>query len=103
MTKYDAHNQDDYLLQSNLLGAQNMQELEQLEGVASYMSLSNLEQRGFEFLIPVSPASIKLLHRKIFGKTYNFAGKTRDTSLMKGATRFCEPQFIENQLSELCR
>lgn len=102
MTKYDAHNQDDFLLKSNLLGAQNMKELEQFEEVAFYLTSTSLEQSGFEFLMPVSPSSVKLLHMKIFGDIYSFAGKTRDTSLMKGTTRFCEPQFIESQLYELC-
>lgn len=103
MTKYNARNQDEYLLQSNLLGARNIQELEQLERVAFYLSSLKLESDGFYFLLPLSVGSVLQLHRILFKNIYNFAGKVRDVSLMKGQTRFCEPQFIEGQLNEISK
>lgn len=38
MTKYNADYQGEYLLESNLLSAQSIEELEQLEKVAFYLS-----------------------------------------------------------------
>lgn len=101
--KYNTHNQDDYLLQSNLLGAESIDELEQLERVAFYISSSKLENDGLNFLLPLSSASVKELHFQLFKNIYDFAGEIRDVSLMKGQTRFCEPVYIEDQLKEICR
>lgn len=98
MTKYNAHSQEEYLLKSNLLGAQSIDELERLERVAFYLSSSKVEHEGFEFLFPLSPSSLEELHRKLFQNIYDFAGEIRDVSLMKAETRFCEPQFIREQL-----
>lgn len=103
MTKYSASNQDEYLLESNLLGALNIEELEQLERVAFYLSSSKLENNGFDFLLPISVGSVMELHRILFKNIYKFAGKARDVSLMKGQTRFCEPQYIEKQLNEISK
>lgn len=103
MTKYNTHNQDEYLLQSNLLDVESIDELEQLERVAFYISSSKLENNGLDFLLPLSSASIKELHTQLFKNIYTFAGEIRDVSLMKGQTRFCEPVYIENQLKEICR
>ncbi|MGK0577122.1 Fic/DOC family protein [Macrococcus capreoli] len=45
--------------------------------------------------------SIKLLHKKLFGSIYSFAGEFREVSLMKDETRFCEPQYININLKDL--
>ncbi|MEK4555243.1 Fic/DOC family protein [Jeotgalicoccus sp. FSL K6-3177] len=103
MTKYNTQGQEEYLLKSNLLGAQNMKELEQLERVAFYLSSSKIEEDGLDFLLPLSPNTVTILHKKLFGDLYVFGGEIRDKTLMKDKTRFCEPQFIEEQLSILCR
>lgn len=103
MTKYNTYDQDEYLLKSNLLGAQNIQELEQLERVAFYLSSSKAENDGFDFLLPISADSVIELHKVLFKNIYNFAGKFREVSLMKDQTRFCEPQFIEEQLNKISK
>lgn len=103
MTKYNTCDQDEYLLKSNLLGAQNIQELEQLERVAFYLSSSKAENDGFDFLLPISADSVIELHKVLFKNIYNFAGKFREVSLMKDQTRFCEPQFIEEQLNKISK
>lgn len=103
MTKYNTCDQDEYLLKSNLLGAQNIQELEQLERVAFYLSSSKAENDGFDFLLPISADSVIELHKVLFKNIYNFAGKFREVSLMKDQTRFCEPQFIEEQLNRISK
>ncbi|RAI81069.1 hypothetical protein BFS35_005755 [Macrococcoides goetzii] len=59
---------------SNLLGAETIEELEQLEKVAFYIAEGLLEEEGFEFLFPLTIKSIKLLHKKLFGRIYSFAG-----------------------------
>lgn len=103
MTMYNTCDQDEYLLKSNLLGAQNIQELEQLERVAFYLSSSKAENDGFDFLLPISADSVIELHKVLFKNIYNFAGKFREVSLMKDQTRFCEPQFIEEQLNKISK
>lgn len=103
MMKYNTHDQDEYLLQSNLLGAESTDELEQLERVAFYISASRLEKKGFDFLLPVSADSIRELHRFLFKDIYRFAGEIRSVTLMKDQTRFCEPSYIEDQLKEIFR
>lgn len=103
MTMYNTCDQDEYLLKSNLLGAQNIQELEQLERVAFYLSSSKAENDGFDFLLPISADSVIELHKVLFKNIYNFAGKFREVSLMKDQTRFCELQFIEEQLNKISK
>ncbi|MFC3418734.1 Fic family protein [Salinicoccus hispanicus] len=80
-----------------------MKELEQLERVAFYLSSSKLESDGLDFLLPVSSTSIMKLHRMLFHKIYDFAGESRDVILMKDQTRFCEPQYMEEQLDEIVK
>lgn len=99
--KYDAILQDEYLLSSNMLGAKTSDELEQLEKVAFYIAEAFVEKEGYKFLFPLKIKSIKLLHKKLFEKIYNFAGEFRDVSLMKENTRFCEPQYINDSLIKL--
>lgn len=103
MTKYNIRNQDRYLLQSNLLGARNIQELEQLERVAFYLSITKLENEGFYFVLPLTVDSVTEIHRILFSNIYSFAGEIRDVSLVKDNTRFCEPQFIKEQLNEIIK
>lgn len=66
MMKYNTHDQDEYLLQSNLLGAESTDELEQLERVAFYIFASRLEKQGFHFLTGYH-TKIKLQINKGYG------------------------------------
>ncbi|QIN25572.1 hypothetical protein GJU84_00310 [Staphylococcus chromogenes] len=101
--KYKATLQDEYLINSNLLGAKTLDELEQLEKVAFYIAEGLLEEEGYDFLFPLTENSIKLLHKKLFKDIYNFAGNFREVSLMKENTRFCESQYIDTHLNELIK
>src|SRR5699024_8242051 len=100
--KYNTHNQDDYLLQSNLLGAESIDELEQLERVAFYISSSKLENDGLNFILAISSSSVKERDLQLLKNIYDFADEIRDVSLIKGQTRFYEPIYIEDQLNEIC-
>ncbi|OHS38599.1 Fic family protein [Staphylococcus sp. HMSC62A08] len=99
--KYKATFQDEYLIDSNLLGAKTIDELERLEKVAFYFAEGLMEAEGYDFLFPLTISSIKLLHKKLFEKIYSFAGEFRDVSLMKENTHFCEPQYINTHINKL--
>jgi len=38
----------------------------------------------------------------LFRDVYPFAGEFRDVQLMKGQTQFCQAEFIESNLQNLC-
>lgn len=102
MAKYDLEDQEEYLLANNLLDAKDYEELEQLERVAFYIAQAQLEDKSnHDFLTPLTSQSFVELHRLLFKDIFRFAGEIRNVSLMKERTRFCEPQFIENQLKAL--
>ena len=99
MAKYDLEDQEEYLLANNLLDAKDYEELEQLERVAFYIAQAQLEDKSnHDFLTPLTSQSFVELHRLLFKDIFRFAGEIRNVSLIKERTRFCEPQFIENQL-----
>ncbi|WP_181895063.1 hypothetical protein [Staphylococcus felis] len=50
--KYTAIFQKEYLINSNLLRAKTLDELEQLEKVVFYITEGLMEQEGYEFLFP---------------------------------------------------
>lgn len=41
------------------------------------------------------------LHRKTFGKLYNFAGKYRTVNILKGYSTFCQVRFLEQTSKEI--
>ena len=102
MGKYNAEDQDGYLLENNLFGAESYEKLEQLESVAFSIRSSQLETTGFDWLIPLSVDNLKKIHEFLFQDVYPFAGEFRDVQLMKGQTRFCQAEFIESNLQKLC-
>lgn len=67
MTKYNTCDQDEYLF---------------------YLSSSNAGNDSFDFLLPISADSVMEQYRVLFKNIYNFAGKVREVSLMKGQTSF---------------
>lgn len=102
MGKYNAEDQDGYLLENNLFGAESYEKLEQLESVAFSIRSSKLETTGFDWLIPLSVDNFKKIHEFLFQDVYPFAGEFRDVQLTKGQTRFCQAEFIESNLQKLC-
>ncbi|GKV67483.1 MULTISPECIES: Fic/DOC family protein [Sporosarcina] len=100
MGKYNEKENDDYLLKYNLLGIDSREELERAEALAFSLRAMALEQNDFIF------GSFTLkefhdLHYYLFQDIYPFAGKFRDVQLMKGATRFCQVQFLNSYASDL--
>lgn len=101
MGKYNIEDQDQYLLKVNLLGAKSYKELEQLETVAFSLRATQLEQQELNWLFPLTIESIKQMHFYLFQDIYPFAGMIRDVQLMKGKTRFCQVEFIHNNVNSL--
>lgn len=102
MGKYNAENQNKFLLKNNLLGATSFDELEQLEAVAFSLRSSQLETEGLSWLFPISTESIKRLHYILFQDIYPFAGEIRSVELMKDGTRFCQAIYISKNLRSIC-
>jgi len=69
------------------------------------------EQRATEFLkklysgegFPITPESLKGIHKALFSDIYPFAGKVRTVQMWKGNSMFCLPQYIESSLEDLFR
>lgn len=52
-------------------------------------------------MLTLSVHSITNLHKVLFDNIYSFTGEIRDVSLVKNQTRFCEHQFIEENLIKI--
>jgi cell filamentation protein len=100
MAKYQTNENNEYLLEQNLLGANSFSELERLETVA-YLSRA-LELVRNDFLPEdYSFTSLKHLHFRLFQDIYPFAGKVRNVQISKGQTRFCQFQFIDGEAERI--
>lgn len=100
MTKYNVHENDDYLLQHNKLQIKRINELLKAEAIAFSLRAMKIEQGNyhrsqFDF------ESLKQLHYFLFQDVYLCAGIARDVQLMKGATRFCQFEYIDRYANEL--
>lgn len=102
MGKYNDEDNDDYLLENNLLGIHSHKELEKAEVLAFTIRAAELEQDGFE-KISLTLDGFQELHYYLFKDIYGFAGQFRDVQLMKGNTRFCQAQFLNNYAIDLFR
>lgn len=100
MTKYNEQDNDEYLLKHNLLGIDCYQELERAESFAFSLRAMDFE-RGEFVLKDFTMKEFKKLHHYLFQDIYPFAGAFRDVQLMKGNTRFCQVQFINDYAIEL--
>ena len=95
MAKYNEQDNDEYLLKHNLLGIDCYQELERAESFV--FSLRAMDFECGEFGIKdFTMEEFKTLHHYLFQDIYPFAGEFRDVQLMKGNTRFCQVQFLND-------
>src|SRR5699024_392973 len=102
MAKYNEQDNDEYLLKHNLLGIDCYQELERAESFVFSLRATDFERGGF-VLRDYSMEEFKKLHHYLFQDIYPFAGEFRDVQLMKGNTRFCQVQFLNDYAIELFR
>ena len=80
----------------NLLDLRVAEDLEEAERY-----LNEVASMQMEFMEPpYSVATLKQIHRILFGKIYGFAGEIRTLAISKGSTRFCSPEFIEKEISK---
>lgn len=93
MEKYNFGQNDFYLLSENLLGIDNLDDLEVAEQFAFTVRSLEIEQGKFTFH-QFTLNSLMKLHHYLFQDVYSFAGKIRDVQLIKGDTRFCQMQYI---------
>src|SRR5699024_712131 len=99
MSKYNAHDNDRYLLENNLLEIRSLDELKEAE--AFVFSLRAAEIDPDEKMNGFTEAHFKQLHYHLFKDIYAFAGKYRNVQLTKGNTRFCQAQFIREYAKQL--
>ena len=102
MTKYNEQDNDEYLLENNLLGIDSFEELERVESFVFTLRATAFE-RGDFVLRNYTKKELKQLHYYLFQDIYPFAGEFRDVQLMKGNTRFCQVQFLNDYAIELFR
>lgn len=61
--------------------------------------LNEVASTRLEFVAPpYSLATLKQIHRTLFGNVYGWAGEIRTLAISKGNTRFCSPEFIEAEI-----
>src|SRR5699024_649927 len=99
MNKYNANDNDRYLLDNNLLGIRSLEDLKEAE--AFVFSLRAAEIDPDHRMKSFTEKHFKQLHYHLFKDIYVFAGKYRDVQLNKGNTRFCQAQFIEEDAKQL--
>lgn len=95
MGKYNEQDNDDYLLKHNLLGVDSYLELERVESFVFSLRATSFERGNF-MLHYFNLEELKKLHHYLFQDIYPFAGEFRDVQLMKGNTRFCQVQFLND-------
>ncbi|MFJ7933881.1 Fic/DOC family protein [Sporosarcina sp. NPDC096371] len=100
MAKYNEFENDAYLLKTNLLSITDFAELEQAEAFTFSMRATQIEQ-GVYNITSFSLTDFVELHRHLFQDIYAFSGQFRDVQLMKGGTRFCQVQFMDEYASNL--
>lgn len=100
MGKYKEKANDDYLLKSNLLGIDSHDELERAEALTFSLRATDLEQNEFKS-ITFTLKGFQDLHHHLFQDIYPFAGNFRDVQLIKGNTRFCQVQFLNDYATDL--
>lgn len=93
MRRYNFGEDESYLLEQNLLGIDNFDDLELAEQFV--FTVRSLEIECGKFTMDsFNLASLMALHHYIFQDIYRFAGKIREVQLIKGETRFCQMQYI---------
>jgi len=86
MRKYNETDNDEYLLRTNLLGINSIEELEKAETLAFSLRSAELEHEHLPILFTLE--GFKDLHYYLFQDVYSFAGQFRDVQLAKEGTIF---------------
>ena len=96
MDKYNFGVNDHTLLEENILGIDNLDELEKAEQFTFLVRSLEIAQGKYK-IDRFDMTGLQHLHHYLFGDLYDFAGKIRSVQLTKGATRFCQAQFIASE------
>lgn len=94
MGKYNNQDNDEYLLESNLLGINTYEELVEAEALSFSLRAAELELQVYR-PTAFTLENFKKLHKYLFQDIYPFAGEFRDVQFMKGSTRFCQVQYLD--------
>lgn len=104
MNKYDGKDIYCYKDTNVLINKFNIKEEKQLEDKERKITLLNTIALYKDVKIEDVDFNIdfyKYIHSFLFQEIYDFAGKFRNIVLIKGNTRFCEPQYIEANLQKI--
>lgn len=102
MSKYAEH--DRYVdpvsgVLINRLGIKDEAQLEQVE--VNFAALQSAALAENPIREPLSLQAFQLIHRKLFGDVYSWAGEFRDVDISKGGTRFAHWRYIKSNLEAL--
>src|SRR5699024_6736102 len=95
MAKYNEQDNDEYLLKHNVWGIDCYQELERAESFVFSLRAMDFECCVFS-IKDFTIEEFKTLHHYLFQDIYPFAGYFLYVKLMKGNTRFCQVQFLND-------
>lgn len=82
----------------NKLGIKNVDLLKEAETQLTQLRLYKLQREPISGRFTVS--HFLKIHKYIFQDVYYFAGRLREETIIKGNTKFCESQFIRENLNE---
>ncbi|MFA1642118.1 Fic/DOC family protein [Chryseomicrobium imtechense] len=95
MEKYNFGSDESYLLQHNLLGIDDLSELQLAEQYVFTVRALQIAQ-GVYKIRDFKMDDLCALHKHLFQDIYSFAGEVRSVQLTKGNTRFCQFQYIDS-------
>lgn len=102
MEKYNFGADDFMLLEQNILGIENLEDLALAEQFVFLVRSLEISQ-GKYVIKSFDLKGLQGLHQYLFGDLYEFAGKIRNVQLTKGSTRFCQAQYIELESDRIFR
>lgn len=83
----------------NKLGIKDFTLLKEAETQLTQLRLYKLQREPIEGRFTVT--HFLKIHKYIFQDVYHFAGKIREETIIKGDTKFCESQFIKENLEKI--
>ena len=83
----------------NKLGIEDFTLLKEAETQLTQLRLYKLQREPIEGRFTI--AHLLKIHKYIFQDIYHFAGKIREETIIKGNTKFCESQFIKENLEKI--
>lgn len=95
MEKYNFGSDESYLLQHNLLGIDDLSELQLAEQYVFTVRALQIAQ-GVYKIRDFKMDDLCALHKHLFQDIYSFADEVRSVQLTKGNTRFCQFQYIDS-------